>query len=95
MTEKLSLLRLNNSLDGGALEKENFAITLTDSCKTHKEWLAVVRFGLGTLLEDQHTLIEVIVREAQREAAKHPQRRDADHAVSILKELGLRLEVAV
>lgn len=95
MTAKLSPLRSNEMLDGGSIEKDNFAIELTDKTKSHEEWLAVVRFGLGTLLQDQHILIEVIVREAQREAAKHPHHVAADHAASILRELGLRLEVAV
>ena len=48
-------------------ESENFAITLTDKCKTHSEWLSVVRYGLASLLQNQPLLIEIIVREAVRE----------------------------
>lgn len=80
-------------------EEENFAVTLTDQCKTHAAWLAVVLFGLGTLLENQPLLIEVITREAEREcdrfnssiqgASHHP----SDHVRNILGELGLRLVV--
>jgi len=75
------------------VEKENFAINLTDQCKTHDQWLTVVKFGMGTLLKDQHLLFEIIVREAEREAKRSgvDSHVAADHVASIMKELGLRL----
>jgi len=80
-----------------AVENENFAIQLTDQCKSHSEWLAVVRYGLGTLLENQPLLIEIIVREAQREIERGHLPSShvvADEARRIFQELGLRFEVA-
>lgn len=81
-------------------EIETFAVTLTDSTKTHDEWLAVVRFGLSTLMENQSLLIEVIVREAQREAERFNKERvtglhlPSDEVASILLHLGLKLSLA-
>lgn len=46
------------------VDKENFAIKLTDAAKHHDEWLAIVRFGLPTLLNDQPLLFEIMSREA-------------------------------
>ena len=76
------------------LEQENFVITLTDACQTHAEWLAVMRFGLLSLLDNQPLLIECIIREAQREAAKcAPSYQASDMARRIFEELNLRFEV--
>lgn len=78
-------------------ELENFAVQLTDAAKTHEEWQAIVRFGLGTLLENQSVLAEIITREATREAARFNQDRvtglhePSDHVSSILAQLGLKL----
>lgn len=74
--------------------EENFAITLADNCKTHVEWLSVVRFGLKTLLENQLLLIEIITREAERQAQKTPGHTTADEVRQIFHELNLRLMVA-
>ena len=77
-------------------EQENFAIKLTDQCSTHSEWLAVVRYGLATLLQNQPLLIEIIVREAVKEierGAVPGSHVAADEARRIFKELGLRFEV--
>jgi|GEM_PF-3018595 len=77
-------------------EHENFAIKLTDQCQTHKEWLAIVRYGLATLLQNQPLLIEIIVREAVREIERGGvpgSHVAADEARRIFKELGLRFEV--
>jgi hypothetical protein len=68
----------------------NFAVKMADACATHAEWLALVRFGLGTLLEDQALLIEIVVREADRAAKTSPIGRVAgDVAPMIFAELGL------
>lgn len=79
-----------------AVEQENFAIELTDKCRSHEEWLAVVRYGLKTLLDNQPLLIEIIVREAQREAERSGvgSHVAADHARRFLNELGVRFVVA-
>jgi hypothetical protein len=77
-------------------ERENFAVTITDTCNTHQEWLAVVRYGLGSLLENQPLLIEIIVREAVREIERGHMPSShvaADEARRIFQELGLRFEV--
>lgn len=73
-------------------DPETFAIDLTDYCKTHEEWLCVVRFGLKQLLENQPLLIEIITRRACRmkEDDKLESRVPADYARQIFEELGLR-----
>lgn len=75
-------------------ELENFAVQLTDKAKTHDEWLAIVRFGLGTLLDNQSVLAEIITREAQRCAASVPNGETSEHVASILAQLGLKLSLA-
>lgn len=73
--------------------KEHVARTLTAQCQTHEEWLAIVRYGLPALLEDQSILIELILREAEQEAARRGDDRVfayLDYTVAILQELGLR-----
>ena len=75
-------------------EQENFAVNLTAKCKTHDEWLSVVRFGLATLLENQRVFAEIIVSEAQRCAESVPDHKPSDHIGSILCSLGLKLSVA-
>lgn len=74
------------------VDKENFAISLTDEAKTHDQWLCIVRYGLKTLLEDQQLLIEIIVREADRmrERAGLGHRKTSDDARVIMQELGLK-----
>lgn len=76
--------------------QENFAITLTDQTTNHQEWLAVVRYGLETLLKDPPLLVEIIVREAERELQRCgiESHVTADHARAIFKDLGLRLTVS-
>jgi len=77
---------------------ENFAIKLTDTVKTHDEWLSIVRFGLLTLLENQTLLMEIIVRRAQILCDEHQKylssRVVADDARVILEELGLKFSLA-
>lgn len=73
------------------IEQENFAVNLTTQTKSHEEWLAVVRYGLGTLLTNQGLLGEIIVNEAVREAEKVPTHKASDEVAKILRELGLKL----
>ncbi len=81
------------------VDPENFAIDLTDKCQTHEQWLTVMRFGLGTLLKNQPLLMECIVRESDREAHRFNKKCGAathvpaDHARTIMQELGLRFEM--
>lgn len=73
-------------------DQENFAVTLTDRCDTHEQWLSVVRFGMPTLLRSPAVLIEIIVREAVKRGRHNAvkSRVVADDAAEILGELGLR-----
>jgi hypothetical protein len=75
------------------IEMENFAVELAAKTQTHAEWLAVVRFGLGTLIENQSLLAEILVAEAAREAGKISTHKASDEIAKILRELGLRLSV--
>ena len=75
-------------------DMENFAFDLTSKTNTHTEWLGVVRFGLGTLLENQKLLAEIICNEARQEAIRSNASHDAsDHIASILAELGLKFVI--
>ena len=71
--------------------QENFAVSITEKTHSHDEWLAIVRFGLGTLLESQNVLAEILFNEAVREAAKIPTHKPADEIAKILRELGLTI----
>jgi hypothetical protein len=51
---------------------ENFAIKLTDDCKTREQWLAVINFGRAELLRKPGLLMELIVRRAQQEQFEQP-----------------------
>jgi hypothetical protein len=77
-------------------EIENFAIKLTDDCETHEAWLAVVGYGMGTLLANQPLLIEIIIREAMKQLERQnlTGRVCSDEARFIFEELGLRLEAS-
>lgn len=74
------------------LNDEQFAVDLTDNTRDHAEWLAVMRYGLKTLLYNQPLLMELIVRESvrQRDRSGIESRVPADDARAIIEELGLR-----
>jgi len=74
---------------------ENFAITLTDNCKTEDEWLAVMRFGMGQLLDRPLLLMECIGRRAQRMKEESPvsSKVVADFASELMGKLNLRFEM--
>lgn len=75
--------------------QENFIRGLVQACETHDDWLVFVFYGLGTLLDNQRFLVELIVTEAERLAASgEPEAKASDAAPGILEELGLRLVVA-
>lgn len=71
------------------LDQERFATNLAASTRTHDEWLSVVKFGLGTLLENQGTLAEIIAVEAAREAAKNDEPPQFE-LHRMMRELGLK-----
>jgi len=71
-------------------EMEKFAAKLTDESPDHEAWLSIVRYGMGTLLENQPLLIEIIVREATKQ---NKALQVAEGTRRIFEELGLRLEV--
>lgn len=68
-----------------------FAKQLTESAKMHGDWLAVVRFGLASLLEDQDFLLELILQEASRLTVEEPLSNNDQEVIRIFKEVGLRL----
>jgi len=71
------------------LDQERFATNLAANTKTHDEWLLVVKFGLGTLLQNQGTLAEILAAEAARESAKN---NEPPHYEMhrMMRELGLK-----
>lgn len=73
---------------------DQFAFDLAKNTKSHDDWLAVVQFGMGTLLANQLLLAEIITAEATREAQKVPNHEPSDHVGPILRELNLRLSLA-
>lgn len=72
----------------------HFVTDLIKNTQTHEEWLAVVRFGLGTLLQNQPLLIECIATEAERIAERAPTVTPTNHVVGILRDLGLQLSLS-
>lgn len=75
-------------------EQRTFIAQLTASTETHEEWLAIVRFGLGTLLDDQEAFAKLIGAEAARMVQHHLGTTEgllSDSVALILKELGLKL----
>jgi len=77
-------------------QMEAFAIRLTDGSPDHDAWLSIIRYGLGTLLENQPLFIEIVFRESAKQLERKgiTSRVIADEARAIFDELGLRLEVA-
>jgi hypothetical protein len=75
------------------IEQENFAVRLTSSADDHHSWLAVVRFGMGTLINNQPLLAEILVAQAVKIAAKTPNNNAADEIAGIMRELGVRFVV--
>jgi hypothetical protein len=75
------------------IEQENFAVKLTSATEDHHSWLAVVRFGMGTLIQNQPLLAEILVAEAMKMAAKTPTHNAADEIAGIMRELGVRFVI--
>ena len=50
-------------------EEEKFAISLMDQCNAdeREKWLSIMRFGMGTLIQNPKFLIDVICQRAKQE----------------------------
>ena len=76
-------------------EREQFAVDLTDRTPEKSQWLAIMRFGMDSLLKEPKLLMELIVRRAVREhdesmiVSKQP----SDFAVELVGQLGLKFAV--
>ena len=73
------------------VDKEQFAIDLLTRSKTHEEWLAIVRFGMPTLLRESLFLMELITMQAMRlhDEKLRPTFKLPDYTRYIMWELGL------
>lgn len=76
-------------------DREQFAVDLTDKCDTRFQWLAVMRFGMETLLKEPKLLMELVVRRAtrEREESKSNSKCVADFAAELISVLGLKFVV--
>lgn len=78
---------------------DNFAINLTDNCKSHGEWTDVMYFGMASLLLNQPLLIELMTREAERmskrfnDSVEGLAHTPSDEIRQILVDLNLKLVV--
>jgi hypothetical protein len=78
------------------MNKERFAIDLTDKCETDDQWFSVMQFGMATLLQDSPLLFECIVRRAQKiidTTAMSCTHNVADMSRDLMQKLNLKFEV--
>lgn len=77
--------------------RRSFVKNLMAACNSHDQWLVIMRFGLGSLLEDQSLLMECISAEAKAicdrsNAAEGSEPRFPWEVVGpIMQELGLKV----
>jgi|688.fasta_scaffold779448_2 hypothetical protein len=78
-----------------SFEREQFAVDLTDRTPDKSQWLAIMRFGLDSLLKEPKLLMELIARRAVREKfeTKTESKAVSDFAAEILGELRLKFVV--
>ncbi len=79
-----------------------FATEMSMKVQSHQEWLALMNFGMGTLLQDQRSLIECVIMEAQRQRDREtniprstltPEAKPLSHYVALtMQELKLRFQ---
>jgi hypothetical protein len=74
-------------------QQRKFISDIDHQCQSHEDWLALVRYAMDKLIEDQDVLTELIAREAVRQAGRS---REAGHLRvqelrGVMAELGLRL----
>lgn len=76
-------------------EQKQFAHSLLNQTKTYDEWLAVMRFGLPTLLQDQGVLIGAIMTQAENMANSMPAPINVlmDNTVKICADLEIKFTV--
>lgn len=74
-------------------QMEEFVSGLAKAAKSHDDWLVIMRFGLGTLLEEQGFLFELVWQEAMRENKRRsgPAEEVTIVAHQIFNELRLKL----
>lgn len=76
-------------------ELKTYVEGLLAGCATHEDWLTVVRFGLGALLEHPALFFGLVIKEAARMVEREESYLgDAGTIQIILDELGVRLTVA-
>lgn len=69
-----------------------FAQNLARECTDHTQWLAVIRYGLGFLLDNQPLLIELLTWEATKLANnKGAEGSMCEETRRVFDELGLRI----
>lgn len=70
-------------------EEEKFAEHLAAQCKSHQEWLCIMRFGLKTLLDSPPIFMALLWGEMERRSGNG--KADPDLLREYLSELGLKL----
>jgi hypothetical protein len=51
-------------------QQQKFISDIDKQCQSHEDWLVLVRYAMDTLLKDQDVLIELLAREAVRQAGR-------------------------
>ncbi len=63
-------------------QQKQFAHNLLNQTKTYEEWLAVMRFGLPTLLQDQEVLVDAMMTQAEMMAGG-----ERNHIESLMRNM--------
>lgn len=75
-------------------KQKKFVLDMDSHCQDHGDWLALMQFGMPTLIKDQRVLVELLHREAQREAGRESLRDSTgEYFMGLMDELGLRFVV--
>ena len=76
-------------------QQKDFARNLIAQTNSYEEWLAVMLFGMPTLLQDQSFLIEMIMQQAEMATNSMPARLNVliPNMVKICADLGLKFYV--
>jgi hypothetical protein len=77
-------------------QQQKFISQIDEQCQSHEDWLALMHYAMNTLLNDQDVLIELVTREAVRQAGRS---REAGHLrvkelQAVMRELGLKFTLA-
>lgn len=76
------------------MDNKQFALNLTDNAKNNAEWLNIVEFGLGTLLDNQDLLVKILVEEAIREQGRASKKEPLSFYLAELMQL-LQIKISV